>query len=86
MRVSKSTVGHDGVRTGVRRPDRGKRLTIADEEAARLDEPAVFAAREGLDVSHQRTVNSTSRDGGGVRSTGAIALRRAGRSAPAPRP
>ena len=50
-----------GVRACVRRPDGAERLAIADEEAARLDESAVVASRDGLDISHQRTVNSTSR-------------------------
>ena len=62
IRVSKSTTGTMAFRPGVRRPDGGKRLPIADDEAAQLDQPAVFAAREGLDVGHHRTVNSTSRD------------------------
>ena len=46
----------------MRGPDRAEGLTIANQEPARLDEPAVFTARQRLDIVHQRTVNSTSRE------------------------
>ena len=53
--------GRRGIRARVRRPDGAERPPIADQKAARLDEPAVVASGDGSHVSHQRTVNSTSR-------------------------
>ena len=43
------------VRAGVRRPDGGERLRVADDETARFDEAAVVAAGEGVDAHEART-------------------------------